>query len=146
MPSPTELLSCKGKAATADAKYRLKARKLKSYSEAFHNSHGIGYSQKISTILLGVLLKSILERRHEKGYGVKGMPECHKKKFGFLWKNKSLKRLVLRKSRIFLAGDGRKQGMIIPVMWSDAGKQMEEYTARLRYMHICSIYIPKVLK
>lgn len=60
--------------------------------------------------------------------------------------NKSLKRLVLRKSRIFLAGDGRKQGMIIPVMWSDAGKQMEEYTARLRYMHICSIYIPKVLK
>ena len=36
--------------------------------------------------------------------------------------------------------------MIIPVMWSDAGKQMEEYTARLRYMHICSIYIPKELK
>lgn len=31
MPSPTELLSCKGKAATADAKYRLKARKLKSF-------------------------------------------------------------------------------------------------------------------
>ena len=56
MPSPSELLSCKGKAATADAKYRLKARKLKSFSEAFHNSHGIGYSQKISTILLGVLL------------------------------------------------------------------------------------------
>lgn len=79
MPSPSELLSCKGKAATADAKYRLKARKLKSFLEAFHNSHGIGYSQKISTILLGVLLKSILERRHEKGYGVKGMPECHKK-------------------------------------------------------------------
>lgn len=128
MPSPTELLSCKGKAATADAKYRLKA------------------SEKISTILLGVLLKSILERRHEKGYGVKGMPECHKKKVRFPVENKSLKRLVLRKSRIFLAGDGRKQGMIIPVMWSDAGKQMEKYTAKLCNMHICSIYIPKVLK
>ena len=89
---------------------------------------------------------SILQRRHEKGYGVKGMPECHKKKFGFLWKNKSIKRQVLRKSRIFLAGDGRKQGMIIPVMWSDAGKQMEKYTAKLCNMHICSINIRKVLK
>lgn len=56
MHSPTELLSCKSKAATADTKYRLKARKLKSFLEAFHNSHGIGYSQKISTILLGFLL------------------------------------------------------------------------------------------
>ena len=111
MPSPTELLSCKGKAATADAKYRLKARKLKSFLEAFHNSHGIGYSQKISTILLGVLLKSILQRRHEKGYGVKGMPECHKKKFGFLWKNKSIKRLVLRKSRIFFEAEGVEAGL-----------------------------------
>ena len=38
---------------------------------------------------------------HEKGYGVKVMPECHKKKFDFLWKNKFEKRLVFRKSRIF---------------------------------------------
>ena len=86
MPSPSELLSCKGKAATADAKYRLKARKLKSFSEAFHNSHGIGYSQRFLLSYLAFCWISILQRRHEKGYGVKGMPECHKKKFGFLWK------------------------------------------------------------
>jgi hypothetical protein len=30
------------------------------------------------------------------------MPESHKKKFDFLWKNKFEKRLVFRKSRIFL--------------------------------------------
>lgn len=49
--------------------------------------------------------------RHEKGYGVKGMPECHKKKFGFLWKNKSIKRLVLRKSRIFFEAEGVEAGL-----------------------------------
>lgn len=32
---------------------------------------------------------------------MKVMPECHKKKFDFLWKNKFEKRLVFRKSRIF---------------------------------------------
>ena len=102
MPSPSELLSCKGKAATADAKYRLKARKLKSFLEAFHNSHGIGYSQKISTILLGVLLKSILERRHEKGYGVKVMPECHKKSSIFCGRTSLKKGLCSGNPEFFL--------------------------------------------
>lgn len=79
MPSPTELLSCKGKAATADAKYRLKARKLKSFRKPSTIPMELGIPKRFLLSYLAFCWISILQSRHEKGYGVKGMPECHKK-------------------------------------------------------------------
>lgn len=109
MPSPTELLSCKGKAATADTKYRLKARKRNLFWKPSTIPMELGIPKRFLLSYLAFCWISILQRRHEKGYGVKGMPECHKKKFGFLWKNKSIKRQVLRKSRIFFEAGGESR-------------------------------------
>ena len=96
------LFPCKDKAAPPDTKYRsMRAMKLESFLAAFRNSVGIGIPSKIPASLLGFLACEQPKGGHEKGYGVKVMPECHKKKFDFLWKNKFEKRLVFRKSRIF---------------------------------------------
>ena len=81
------LFPCKGKAAPPDTKYRsMRAMKPESFLAAFRNS--VGIPSKIPASLLGFLICEQPNGGHEKGYGVKVMPECHKKKFDFLWKNK----------------------------------------------------------
>lgn len=89
MPSPIRFFRAKVRPLCqipSTAPCELWSRNLSWQPSAIPSEWGI--PRKIPASLLGFLACEQPNGGHEKGYGVKVMPECHKKKFDFLWKNK----------------------------------------------------------
>ena len=102
MPSPIRFFRAKVRLLRqipSTAPCELWSRNLSWQPSAIPSEWGI--PRKIPASLLGFLACEQPNGGHEKGYGVKVMPECHKKSSIFYGRTSLEKRLVFRKSRIF---------------------------------------------